>query len=298
MLHLAVNFLSKYVPGIPRTMYRLTGLTFPIPAAKLTPRLLIAAYRRRQLTKMLRRVELLKNLGEPEIEGCIDSLEMQKFKAGDVIFRQDDEGDPACCFVISGEAFATMQLHTFEVGLRVNHKRHGVGTVAEVTKEPNITKVVFDKGESHRYVPASLHKLKPVEAIEPRVEEVMQYRYGGHFGERALSRIEPRAATITCASAARGLPPTPEACLEPRAFFAAFFAFFAFFAASSAASLSSLLLRTLAPSLLSFSRSHRRSDTLARTLSPPLPPPLSLLPSLFLSLSLIVQAVLTSLCYV
>ena len=208
MLPLAVNFLSKYVPGMPRTMYRLTGLTFPIPAAKLTPRLLIAAYRRRQLTKMLRRVELLKNLGEPEIEGCIDSLEMQKFKAGDVIFRQDDEGDPACFFVISGEAFATMQLHTFEVGLRVNHKRHGVGTVAEVTKEPNITKVVFDKGEATATCQrrcTSSSRSRP----SSRRSRIMQYRYGGHFGERALSRIEPRAAAITCASAARG-------CRQPR----------------------------------------------------------------------------------
>ena len=39
-----------------------------------------------------------------------------------------------------------------------------------VTAVPNITRVVFDAGCSHRYVPASLHKLKPVETIEPRFD--------------------------------------------------------------------------------------------------------------------------------
>ena len=52
---------------------------------------------------------------------------------------------------------------------------------------------------SRRYKPASLHKLKPVAKVEPKVVEVMRYRHGAHFGERALSRTgEERADTITC----------------------------------------------------------------------------------------------------
>ena len=153
----------------------------------------------KQLAAMLRGVELLNALGDPEIEAAVSVLEEKTFKAGDVIYRQDDQGND-CFFMVAGECYAEQQLHTFEVGTRVAHKRHGVGTVAEVTKEPSITRVVFDAGESHRYGPASLHKLKPVATVEPKVVEVMQYRPGGHsfFGERALSRIEPRPATIIC----------------------------------------------------------------------------------------------------
>jgi hypothetical protein len=73
-----------------------------------------------------------------------------------------------------------------------------VGTVEEVSN--GITKVVFDKGESHRYVPASLHKLKPVADVKPRLVEVGRYRADGEpaFGVRALSRVEPRPFTATC----------------------------------------------------------------------------------------------------
>ena len=106
----------------------------------------------------------------------------------------------------------------------------------------------------------------------------MQYRYVA-FGERVLSRIEPRAATITCASAARGLPPTPRLASNPR-LFAAFFAFFA-----SSLPLAAFVVaapshpRTLALPL----RSHRRLIR-SLALSPPLPPSPSS-SSLFLSLS-------------
>ena len=152
-----------------------------------------------RLVNMLRGVELLRALGEPEIEAAVEALEPHSFLAGDVVYRQDEQGDD-CFFVIAGECYATSQLHTLVEGTRVVHKKHGVGTVEQVTKEPHITRVVFDKGESHRYVPASLHKLKPVEAVEPRVEEVAQYHPGAQcfFGERALSRVEPRAATVAC----------------------------------------------------------------------------------------------------
>ena len=149
------------------------------------------------LTATLRQVELLKQLGESEIAAAVQALEMQTYKAGDVIYRQDDQGDD-CFFVDSGILFATRILHTFVEGTRVTHAKRGTGTVAEVTEDPNITRVVFDNGETHRYTPASLHKLKPVDAVEPRIVEDQQYRPGDHFGERALSRSEPRPRTITC----------------------------------------------------------------------------------------------------
>ena len=164
---------------------------------------LVAKRRRRrafspaELEVMLRRVELLKALGEPEIQAAIQALETKTFKAGEVVFRQDEQGND-CFFVVAGEAVGTAQVHTFEVGTRVKHKKHGEGVVAEVTTDPSITKVVFDKGESHRYTPPSLHKLKPTAAVEPRVVVVRECRVGGHFGERALSRIEPRPLTVTC----------------------------------------------------------------------------------------------------
>ena len=34
--------------------------------------------------------------------------------------------------------------------------------------------------------------------MEPRVVVVRECRVGDHFGERALSRIEPRPLTVTC----------------------------------------------------------------------------------------------------
>lgn len=58
-----------------------------------------------------------------------------------------------------GSLHKLTRLHPYEEGARVVHKTHGAGTVAEVTDEPNMTRVVFDKGESHRYRPGSLHKL-------------------------------------------------------------------------------------------------------------------------------------------
>ena len=154
-----------------------------------------------RLSSMLRGVELLQALGEPEIAAAVQALETQTFRKGDVIFSQDSQGD-LCFFMVAGECCATSQVHSLEEGLRVHHMKHGVGTVVEVTQEPSITKVVFDKGENHRYTPASLHKLKPVADVKPRVVEVQRYRPGpgGHhfFGERALSRVEPRATTVTC----------------------------------------------------------------------------------------------------
>ena len=161
------------------------------------PKLELRANQVELYTSMLRQVELLKGLGDSEIASAIQALETQTFKAGEVIYRQDEQGDD-CFFVVAGECYATSRLYGLGEGTRVAHKKHGEGVVAEVTTNPSITKVVFDKGESHRYTPPSLHKLKPTAAVEPRVVVVRECRVGGHFGERALSRIEPRPLTVTC----------------------------------------------------------------------------------------------------
>ena len=147
---------------------------------------------------MLRGVDDIAKLGEAEVAAAIDALEEQTFRKGDVIFQQDSQGD-ACFFVIMGECHAEAQVYTLEKGTRVTHKKHGVGQVVEVTHDPSITKVQF-AGESHRYVPASLHKLKPVDDLKPKVVDRGHYRRGDRefFGERALSRVEPRANTVTC----------------------------------------------------------------------------------------------------
>ena len=88
------------------------------------------------------------------------------YKKGDVIFRQGDMGD-AIYFLDVGECVAKIQLLSFEVGERVEHKTHGAGTVMEVTTDPNTTRVVFDKKkehsdkkEEHTYTISSYHKLK------------------------------------------------------------------------------------------------------------------------------------------
>ena len=159
--------------------------------------MLRSAQKRPSLIAILRKVELLKGLGESEIAGAVQALETLSFPSGHVIYHQDDPSTD-CFFIESGECYATRRVHTFEEGTHVTHAKRGVGTVAEVTEEPNITRVTFDSGETHRYTPASLHKLKPVAAVEPRIVEDMQYRPGDHFGERALSRSEPRPRTITC----------------------------------------------------------------------------------------------------
>lgn len=171
-----------------------------------------------QLAAMLRRVPLLKFLGEVEMEDAVKALKTQDFKAGDVVYRQDDQGDD-CFFVMAGECSGVSQQFTFEKGTRLRHQGHGVGTVTEVTKKPNITKVEFDNGEVHRYVPASLHKLKPVAAVAPHVVRVGEYRAGSKhnfFGERALSRIEPRAKTVTCTTDVTVLRLTAATFLELR----------------------------------------------------------------------------------
>jgi hypothetical protein len=49
--------------------------------------------------------------------------------------RQGDEGD-AIYFLDVGECVATIALLSFEVGARVEHKKHGAGTVAEGTTAP------------------------------------------------------------------------------------------------------------------------------------------------------------------
>ena len=165
------------------------------------------------LVAMLRRVELLQALGEPEIEAAVGKLEEQTFSAGHVVYRQDNPGD-ACYFVLAGECYALARIHNFDEGTRVKHKKRGEGVVDLVTKDPNITRVTFDIGECHRYGPASLHKLKPVAAVEPRVEEVEQIRRGGHFGWRALSRVEPRPVTVTCRTDVTVLRLTAETFLE------------------------------------------------------------------------------------
>jgi len=158
-----------------------------------------------ELTAMLQRVQLLRALGEPEIAAAVESLEEQSYQAGEVICREDLPGDD-CFFVVSGECVGTKEEHTLAEGTRVRHARHGEGTVTKVTKKPDVTRVDFDKGEFHRYTPPSMHKLKPVEAVEPRVVEVLRCGPGGHFGERALVRpkraasreSETRGVTVTC----------------------------------------------------------------------------------------------------
>ena len=150
---------------------------------------------------MLQRVELLRVLGEQELAAAVKTLKVVTYKAGDVIYRQYDDShvDGRCCFfVVHGECYATHQVHQLAVGTRVAHKKHGVGTVVEVSTEPSITKVEFDKGESHRYTTPSLHKLTPVADVEPQIVAGKRYspdEGSGHvifFGERALSRSEPR----------------------------------------------------------------------------------------------------------
>ena len=157
-----------------------------------------------RLREYLESVDDLDALGEVEIEDAVRALERVEYKAGAVVYRQGDVGE-AIFFVDSGECYATIQNVSFDEGERVVHKKHGVGTVAEVTQAPVITRVVFDNGESHRYAQASLYKLKRAEsAVQPtaRVKEVGQYRPGSehrsYFGERSLVRTEERALTITC----------------------------------------------------------------------------------------------------
>ena len=93
---------------------------------------------------MLRDVPALRALGDPEIVAAVDALQPKTFHKGDVVYRQDSQGDD-CYFVLAGECVSTSEVYTLEVGLRVNHKKHGMGTVAEVTENPQITKVVFDR---------------------------------------------------------------------------------------------------------------------------------------------------------
>ena len=120
---------------------------------------------------------------------------------------QGDEGD-AIYFIDVGEVVATIALLSFEVGARVEHKKHGAGSVAEVTTEPSITRVVFDLGKPHSYMQASLHKLRRVQGealVEPKVLEVARYRpMSGadgaqpFFGEASLLKTEPRPCNLTC----------------------------------------------------------------------------------------------------
>ena len=74
---------------------------------------------------MLRRVALFDELGAPEIAEAVQALETQTFKAGDVIYRQDEKGGDSCFFVMAGECNATSMVYTFDVGLRVKHEKHG-----------------------------------------------------------------------------------------------------------------------------------------------------------------------------
>ena len=152
--------------------------------------------------ELVQSVEIMKTLGEIENAAAVESLETQTFKAGEVVFNQGDDGD-ACYFITVGECYASKYRHEFEEGQRVEHKKRGIGTVTEVTDDPDITRVLFDAGDEHRYGPSSLHKLKRVTTeafIAPKIIEVAQYRPGGNqfFGERALLRSEPRAVSITC----------------------------------------------------------------------------------------------------
>lgn len=163
---------------------------------------------------MLREVDLLRALGDPEIEAAVQELEEMTFKAGEVIYSQDDAGESSwransCFFVESGLCYATHKMFTLPADTRVKHKSRGVGTVVEVTEDPSITRVQFDvygpedlNAGEHKYTPASLHKLKPVAAVEPIIKEIGQYGPGNHFGERVLTRVsrvgEPRPLTITC----------------------------------------------------------------------------------------------------
>ena len=143
------------------------------------------------------------------------SLTTVTYKKGDVIFRQGDMGD-AIYFLDVGECVAKIQLLSFEVGERVEHKTHGEGTVMEVTTDPNTTRVVFDKKkehsdkkEEHTYTISSYHKLKRPSTevpVEPKYQEVARYRpitdgeYQPFFGEACLIKTEPRPRnlTVTC----------------------------------------------------------------------------------------------------
>ena len=150
--------------------------------------------------ELLQSVEIMKTLGEIENAAAVEALETLNFKAGEVIFNQGDDGD-ACYFVSAGRCYASRHRHEFEEGQRVEHKKRGVGTVIEVTDDPDLTRVLFDAGDEHKYGPSSLHKLKRVDTeavIAHKIVEVAQYGPGGHFGEQALRRSEARAETITC----------------------------------------------------------------------------------------------------
>ena len=46
-----------------------------------------------RMTSVLRQVDLLNTLGEPEIEKVVHALEARTFKAGEVIYRQDEQGE-------------------------------------------------------------------------------------------------------------------------------------------------------------------------------------------------------------
>jgi CRP-like cAMP-binding protein len=154
-------------------------------------------------TAVLRCIEPLKMLGEPEIVAAVQSLEKETYEAGEVIYRQDDDGE--YCFLIrDGECYATSLVHTFVPGTRVEHEEHGMGVVAEDVSDSSTTRIVFQKGASRRFSHGSINELKPLAAVAREIVETARYSPKGqaYFGERALSRSDAlRAETVTCATA-------------------------------------------------------------------------------------------------
>lgn len=96
--------------------------------------------KREMYDEFLKKVKILETMDAYERQTIADAFIKHKFKEGDVVIKEGEEGD-VMYFIVSGEAKAT-------------------------------------------------------KTIDEEVKEVMKYKPGDYFGERALIKKEPRAANI------------------------------------------------------------------------------------------------------